>query len=333
MNMAVPATLLDAALVHLSEAGLEVARVSDEVVEVTGPAGSERYGLQVRSRVSAGSALAAPRVPDRKLLIVAPYVSEPVAEAWRHMDIYFVDTAGNMFLRGNGILVDVRGHRRPGVPGPTDPDRPLRAFKPSGLKVLFALLADRDLANRNYREIAHASGTALGTVQWVMKELAEGGYLDPSTTGRQLHRLRELFDRWVTAYALDLHPRLTLARFDAPDPTWWRDADAVLREAGAQWGGETAAHFLHRRLRPARAIVYATGIPRHLVVAYRLRKATAQGDVEIRQRFWHLPDDGHITVPSPLVYADLVASADPRQLEAASHLREHDAVLRRIDLG
>jgi hypothetical protein len=73
-------------------------------------------------------------------------------------------------------------------------------------------------------------------------------------------------------------------------------------------------------------------VPSRLAVAHRFRKADGPGDVEIRQRFWHLPADGSdILVPAPLVYADLIASGEPRQLEAAAHLREHDAHLRRLD--
>jgi hypothetical protein len=69
-----------------------------------------------------------------------------------------------------------------------------------------------------------------------------------------------------------------------------------------------------------------------MIAEYRLRKAAGEGDVEVRQRFWHLDDRREeLTVPTPLVYADLVASADPRQLEAAAHLRGHDDLLRRLD--
>src|SRR5262249_50409929 len=146
------------------------------------------------------------------------------------------------------------------------------------------------------------------------------------------HRTRELFGRWVEAYTFDLYPRLTLARFDAPDPNWWTGADDALHAAHAQWGGETAAHFLDRRPRPARAVVYAPEVPRRLAPEYRLRKATGEGNVEIRERFWDLPDaTTQPTVPTPLVYADLIASGEPRQVEAATKLRERDDLLRRLD--
>jgi hypothetical protein len=66
---------------------------------------------------------------------------------------------------------------------------------------------------------------------------------------------------------------------------------------------------------------------------YRFRKADGDGGVEIRQRFWHLPTDSSLTVPSPLIYGDLIASGDPRLAEAAADLRENDALLQRLDRG
>jgi hypothetical protein len=332
--------LLDSALRHLNEAGLDVTEIpadasSDTLLRVTAPAGTRTYDVHVEPRVSPGSAAAIQSPPEHGLLVVAPYVSDSVADLLRHMDIHYVDSVGNMYLRWpGGLLLDIRGHHRPAAPRPADLDKPLRAFKPTGLKVLFTLLTEADLVTANYREIAAASGTSLGTVQWVLKELEQVGYVDTATPVRQLHRVRELFDRWVSAYALDLHPRLTLGRFDAPDPKWWTSADVDLVADGALWGGETAAHRLHRRLRPGRVVVYATAIPRRLVINHRLHKSAGEGSVEIRERFWQRPESStDLTVPTPLIYADLVSSAEPRQLEAAAYLREHDDLLRRIDRG
>jgi hypothetical protein len=77
--------------------------------------------------------------------------------------VHFVDTAGNMFLRWPGLLVDVRG-RRGSTAAYTQPrGNPVRAFS---------------------------------------------------------------------------YPKLTLARFDSPDPNWWRSANDAVLASGAQWGGE-----------------------------------------------------------------------------------------------
>lgn len=192
-------------------------------------------------------------------------------------------------------------------------------------------MADPNLVAATYRELARASGVSLGTVHWVWNELEVAGY--GTTAPRGLYRTRNLLDRWVEAYSLDLSPRLNLARFDATDPTWWRKADDALRSSNAQWGGETAVHRLDRRLLPKRAVIYASEVPKKLAVEFRFRKAEGEGGVEVRQRFWNLPVDPSLTVPTPLIYADLVASADPRLAEAAANLRKTDALLQRLDRG
>src|SRR5689334_16178573 len=150
---------------------------ADGWLSVTGPAGTLLYQVQFKSRVSPGSAVASTR-PDRasRPLIIAPHIPDTVADSLRRQDVHYVDATGNMYLRWAGVLLDVRG-RRPERPRPAQPGQTLRLYKSSGLKVLFALLARSELVNANYRAIARAAGVSLGTVQWVLTELAETGYL------------------------------------------------------------------------------------------------------------------------------------------------------------
>jgi hypothetical protein len=326
--------LIEAVLRQLIDAGIpaELGERADAGVDfyVRTPAGDQVYAVQVKTQLSPASAAAIGVRRGEQRLIIAPYVPEAVADIWRRNDIQFVDSVGNMYLRGDGLLVYVRGHRRQAVPTLGEPGQPLRMFKSAGLKVLFLLLCEAKSVDLPYRTVAQMSGASLGTVQWVFKELAEAGFLDSER--RSLHRVRELFDRWVEAYILNLWPTLTLARFTAPDPMWWLSADDSLHAVGAQWGGESAAYWLDTKLRPASAVIYAPATPRDLVLAQRFRKADGTGNVEIRYRFWSFDATPPTpVVPTPLVYADLLASTDPRQREAAADLRDHDALLGRID--
>lgn len=329
--------LLDSALAHLEDAGIAVAEVSsgdddhnDALLKLSFPDRMCVYEVQLKSRVSPASAHANRPAPGRRSLLVAPFISDKVGETLRKEDVHYVDSLGNMYLRGNGLLLDVRGRRGP-TTQPGAAGHPLRAFKSSGLKVIFALLADAELITAPYREIARVSGVSLGTVHWVLNELETAGYA--ATDPRRLQRTRHLLDRWVEAYTFDLWPRLTLASFDAADPDWWKRAGDDLRASGAQWGGETAAHWMNPRLKPRRAIIYAPDIPKELAMRYRFRKSDGEGGVEIRQLFWHLPTDSSPTVPTPLIYGDLIAAGDPRLAEAAADLRENDALLQRLDRG
>lgn len=322
--------LLDSALARLADAGVTVAEIDDKQLQLSFDGRTFTYEIQLKSKVSPASAHTTRPSPGRRLLLIAPHISDQSGEALRQQHVHYVDSVGNMYLRGDGLLLDVHGRTGPSI-RPGSPGKPLRAFKSSGLKVIFALLADPDLVAAPYRDIGRASGVSLGTVQWVLAELETAGYV--TIKPRQLYRTRNLFDRWVEAYAFDLWPRLTLASFDAMDPDWWKNADESVRAAGALWGGESAAHRMNPRLRPRRAVLYAPSIPRQLAIDYRFRKPQGEGGVEIRQIFWRLRANDSLTVPTPLIYGDLVASADPRLTEAAADLRENDALLQRLDRG
>ena len=63
------------------------------------------------------------------LLLVTDYVTPPMAETLRTLEQQFVDAAGNAYLDGPGLLVDVAGRKAEGMQG--EP-RPGRAFTPAG---------------------------------------------------------------------------------------------------------------------------------------------------------------------------------------------------------
>jgi hypothetical protein len=60
-----------------------------------------------------------------------------------------------------------------------------------------------------------------------------------------------------------------------------------------------------------------------MVAEHKLR-ADPQGDIEILDAFWDFEDEKPMpeTVPPLLAYADLIATLDPRNLEAAKLIHE-----------
>jgi len=304
----------------------------DAWLRLTTPTGVRTYAVQTKRTVPPHTAgLVADRVGTAKTLMVVGHVPEATAAIWRARDVHFVDAAGNMYLRWPDLVVDIRGRRRtPSTNTWVASERPQIAFKGAGLKVVFMYLCDPATLGLSVRASGEAAGVAHGTVQNVFRELESTGYLDGGR--RTLHRTRELFNQWVGGYILNLSPRLTMARFVAPDPSWWKSSDDQLRRVDGLWGGETAVHHLSSELRPSRAVAYVTEIPRDILAENRFRKADDKGNTEFRHRFWRFSlSSPTLTVPTPLIYADLMASADPRQHEAAVHLRETDELLRRID--
>jgi hypothetical protein len=331
-NLNMERDMLAQGLDHLRELGVTVIGARDGTVTVQSRGAAEELTVQVKARPTPASIQALAQPAAAGTLLVTAYMPDPLGALARQLGVNFVDLAGNAFLMADGLHIDVRGRRSPQALRPIDA-RPSRALKGMGQRITFVLLADPDGAEFTLRDVAYGLGLSVGTVQGAIKDLEEAGYVSSDGRQRRLHRTRELLDRWVDAYSLDLQFQLSLGRFDAPDPSWWQHADESLRRTGALWGGETAAHRMDPHLRPGRSVVYATSVQGSFIAENRLTRADGEGSVDIRKRFWHLRDDERLIVPTPLIYADLMASADPRLLAAAADLRSSDALLQRLDHG
>ena len=248
-------------------------------------------------------------------LLIAPYITAEMAEHCRVNNIQFADTAGNAYLKAEGLHIFIAGQKRTLE---NIPAAKYRANTTAGMKVVFALLCRPALLNAPYREIAQAAGVALGIVGGVFYGLAERGHLtgDGKNAPRRFVDPGRLIEEWVINYPVKLRPKLAARRFAAPATDWWGKFQP---EAGkALWGGEVAAEILTQYRKPGEAVLYLQGDPTKLVVGRRLR-ADPKGNVEIVDKFWDfeaVTDKQHI-VPPLLVYADLMATRDPRNYEAA----------------
>ena len=160
-----------------------------------------------------------------KGLLLTNYVTPNMADELREKGVQFLDAAGNAYLNEPLLFVFVKVNR-PAVAIGMKKTR--RAFRPTGLQVLFALLFQPELVTAPFREIANIAGAALGTVSWVMRDLKELGFIvDMGTQGRHLTRKAELIDRWVTAFPDLLRPKLVVGRFMAFDPKWHEKTENI----------------------------------------------------------------------------------------------------------
>ena len=250
-------------------------------------------------------------------LLVADYVTPPLAETLKDRGVAFMDAAGNGYIDQPPLFVWVKGERLPEKPvaGP----RIGRAFQASGLKVLFALLCHPEWAERPYREIGRLAGVAHGTVGWVMAELSKLGFVGTIAGRRRLLQRELLLKQWVEAYARTLRPKLALGRYRTEMNRWWTEFDA--QEYGLVLGGEPAAERLTRYLRPETVTVYGAKAEPRFLLDFRMRADTG-GPVEVLKRFWNFEGEDAALAPLPLVYADLLAIGDARCLETANLLHE-----------
>lgn len=260
---------------------------------------------------------------DYPLLLIARYVNPQMAEQLKQDAIEFIDAAGNAFINRPQLYIFVKGNKPPEAVMPAPPKR---AFRPAGLRIIYAFLCNPIMENKNYREIAKETGVALGTIGWFMRELKETGFLvDMGKRGNKLAQKEALLQRWITAYPEQLKPKQTIGRYRG-EHGWWKNKK--LDPFKAQWGGEVAAARLTQYLQPQIITVYTT--IQHLnefLLENRLKKDPA-GDVELLERFWTLGENWQYKdmVHPILVYADLLATGNERNIETAKIIYEQHIV-------
>jgi hypothetical protein len=260
---------------------------------------------------------------DKPILLVANYINPPMADRLKQTGIEFIDTAGNAYINNPAFYVFVKGNRPPDILKRQTPER---AFKTAGLKMIFAFLCNPGLENKTYREIAAATGVALGTVNRIMKNLIEMGFLlDLGKRGCKLTQKEKLLQRWVTVYAEQLRPKLILGCYRG-QVGWWTQKE--LNQWNAQWGGEIAAAQRTHYLKPEMITIYAPPDNLNQILLENRLKKDADGDVEILAKFWKptkLTRKDEF-VPPILVYADLLAAGNERDAETAKMIYEQDIV-------
>ena len=258
---------------------------------------------------------------EKKGLLCTKYVNPRLADELRQANIPFIDTAGNAFINDPPLYVFITGRK------PLDwnqKEQPPRIFRAAGLKILFILLCHPGLENAPYRELAQKANVALGTVSWTMYDLRKMGYLiDQLGKKRRLVRKKDLLNRWVIEYAEQLRPKNMIGRFRVENKDWWKHIQ--IKDFNAYWGGEVAAYYLTDYLKPQTITIYTLEPLGKLILKNKLIKDPT-GNIEILKMFWNLkPTLKNVNLVHPLlVYADLLAKADSRNIDAARIIYEKE---------
>ncbi len=263
-----------------------------------------------------------------KGILVTDYVNPNMAERLKEEKIPFIDAAGNVYLNEPPIFIYVKGNR---PQEKFQKEKLRRAFQPTGLKILFAFFCKPHLLNAPYRDIAKEANVALGTVGWVFTDLREMGFLrDMGKHGRKLLHKEKLLEIWAMIYPERLRPKLKLGRFTAPNQDWYKNTQ--LNKYGGYWGGEVGAAKITKYLKPALATIYIkaklenlflnNGV-KNLLLENKLRK-DPKGEIELLEIFWGFELKEKDTVPPFLIYADLLATGDARNLETAKMIFENE---------
>ncbi len=264
-------------------------------------------------------------------LLVTDYVNPLMAKRLRENDIQFIDTCGNAYINAAPLLyIYVKGNKKgtykgKRVVGP-------RAFKMAGLRVVYTLLCHPGFEKATFREIGMVANVALGTVDAVMKNLMELGFLiEKGKLGRKLVNKEKILERWITAFPEVLRPKIIVGKFTARDKYWWEKAQLP---DGFFWGGEVAAAKITGYLKPEIITIYAHHNPERLLLEFKLRKDPEGeieileifwgGETEIQKEFWRQWEEYEKIVNPLLIYADLLATGDARNIETANMVYKNE---------
>ncbi|WP_134140335.1 type IV toxin-antitoxin system AbiEi family antitoxin [Paraburkholderia sp. BL6665CI2N2] len=261
----------------------------------------------------------------RRLMLVAPYIEPQLADRLIKQNVPFLDAAGNVFLSEPEGMVMISGR-----PKPQQLQKPQtgRATTRKGLQVMFAIATQPGLVSEPYRTIAQAAGVALSTVNQVIDDLQFRGLLAQKTSGERIFPDWQKFVfEWSSLYQTRLRLKLGARRFASTTPDWWREFDFA--SVDARLGGESAADILTNELKAANVTLYSRApLGNQFMLNARLRP-DPRGDVEILESFWpqslelNWMESGRQPLVHPfLIYADLVASGDSRNLSVAAQIYE-----------
>jgi len=265
----------------------------------------------------------AKQLPE-KFLFITEYINPNIADRLKELDIPFIDVVGNAYINEPNLFIYIKGNKAEDVVGKKEVTR---AFQPTGLKLIFALLCNPDLINRPYRDIQRLADIALGTIGWVIRVLKEEGFLiDLGKKGKKIIERERLLKKWVENYNERLRPKLILGRYEAKNDDWWKNV--LIANYGAYWGGEVAGAIITDYLKPEVITVYIRDKRTHLVkllVENNIRDKY-NGNIEVLNAFWL--QDFNFTNPEivhPIIaYADLLAIGNARNIEVANIIYEKE---------
>lgn len=223
------------------------------------------------------------------LLVVGPRLHPSSAETLRARGLWYIDGAGNAYLRHQGgLLIDVRGRRsavsaQPGTLGDgLHSDGPRNPFTPKRAQVVCVLLDAPQLVDAPLRAIAASAGVSVGMAKETMDTLRTTGFFEHLGSRRRLVRTDELLDLWAAAYPGGLGRANKLLVASGDIHTWSAPDGLAVAVSGEQ--------ALPDEIRnPESLMLYvdtpAPGLPADLLIHNRWHR-DPHGSIVIRALSW-----------------------------------------------
>ena len=253
---------------------------------------------------------------QKKIIVIAGKTFPNTRKAMRDTGINYLDAAGNAFIRTDKNYVFIE---KPGTPDKIR-NGTARAFTKTGVKVVYHLLTHQGDINLTVRELAVKTGVANDTIFNVYANLVELEYLVKANRKKyKLFKKEKLLNEWIKAYKDNLRLNILVGRFDFTGKNrLWKD---IKLQNEAKWGGEPAGAMITEYLVPAEFTIYTNEARPDILRNYRLTP-DEKGNVYVYEKFWIEEGITRETVHPLLVYADLIITEEPRNIEIAKIIYE-----------
>lgn len=252
---------------------------------------------------------------DKPILLIAQNIYPQLMNELIQNGINSLDAAGNCQIKVDELYIHVEGKKQTVKPVTTVSNKS-RLFQEAGLKIIFRLLENEEWINLSYRQMQLSANVSLGSVNIIMNELIEAGYILKTENGKFVKNRKELLERWIIGYNDILKPKLFLKRMTFKNKETKQSWAELSLPSGSCWGGEAAANLYDGYLYPEQYTLYGENIGSLVKAGLR---PDEEGEISVYSKFWTFEGEEK-TTPLLLTYADLMGSGISRNIEAAQRI-------------
>ncbi|MGS2763763.1 type IV toxin-antitoxin system AbiEi family antitoxin [Sinomicrobium sp. M5D2P9] len=262
---------------------------------------------------------------ENPILVAAKYITPTAKNMLRAERINYMDSFGNAYFNLTGLRVYLERHNATPYVKPSS-----KVFTQAGGQLIYHFLQNPDLVNETQRYLAHISMISLGSVSKVMQGLSEHGYIfrEDENKRYQLLGYKELLDRWVPLVNEKILPNFLLGTYSFSGDLQSDWKNQFLRPQ-VFWSGEPAAALLTDDFFPQKFSMFTTLKEKRDILRTLKLVPDPNGNVILYAPFWMDTNNmealfnrmNYKNVVHPvLIYAELVYSGEPRNLEMAQNI-------------
>tara|TARA_R110002033_G_scaffold160508_2_gene196849 strand:+ start:7309 stop:8346 length:1038 start_codon:yes stop_codon:yes gene_type:complete len=257
------------------------------------------------------------------LLVAAKYITPKAKKQLKTNKTNYLDSYGNAYIELPQLKVYVEQQNAKPIASESS-----KIFTQAGAQLIFQFLNRPEEVNETVRRLAHISSISLGSVSKIINGLFDEGFLVHWNKDKkyQLVRKKELLERWIPLLNEKILPnnKIGTYSFTGDLEEHWEDKFLIPK---VWWAGEPGAALLTNYLHPEKYTLFTKFSKQEILTTLKL-VPNPNGKITIYQPFWgnHSvvsiinPDDiskAKNTVNPLIIYAQLIHSGDPRNIETA----------------